>query len=143
MRHTYLLGLLLPLALGGAPGAMAATAAAAKDAAEPAGEAFGNPPVLTNSESPRVGSLLMRQPQATARPHAGQSRNYDLFVSFTDGYIRNPSQGRPDAVRLRSYRGTSVDPAHPYVAPTIEATPGDTVRIKLHNQLPDDPNCAN
>ena len=142
MRHAYLIGLLLPLALGTAPSAMAATAAA-KDSPEPAGEAFGNPPVLTNSESPRVGSLLMRQPQATARPHAGQSRNYDLFVSFTDGYIRNPAQGRPDAVRLRSYRGTNVDPAHPYVAPTIEATPGDTVRIKLHNQLPDDPNCAN
>lgn len=143
MRHAYLIGLLLPLALGAAPSAMAATAAAAKDNPDTAGEAVGNPPVLTNSESPRVGSLLMRQPQATARPHVGQSRNYDLFVSFTDGYIRNPAQGRPDAVRLRSYRGTNVDPAHPYVAPTIEATPGDTVRIKLHNQLPDDPNCAN
>ena len=145
MKHTYLLSLLLPLALGATPGvtsgALAATATA-KDAAEPAGEAFGNPPVLGNSESPRVGSLLMRQPQATARPHTGQERNYDLFVTFTDGYIRNPAQGRPDAVRLRSYRGTDVDPAHPYVAPTIQATPGDTIRIKLHNELPPDPNCT-
>ncbi|CAO3421821.1 multicopper oxidase family protein [Azospirillum endophyticum] len=143
MRNTYLSGLLLLLALGATPSAMAATAEAAKDGAETVGEAFGNPPLLSNSGQPRAGSLLMRQPQATARPHTGKARNYDLFVSFTDGHIRNPAQGRPDAVRLRSYRGTSVDPAHPYVAPTIEATPGDTVRITLHNQLPPDPNCTN
>jgi FtsP/CotA-like multicopper oxidase with cupredoxin domain len=144
MKNAYLLGVLvplaLPLALGAAPAAVAATAPA-KGSVEPAGEAFGNPPVLNNSDSPRAGSLLLRQPQAAPRPHTGQVRNYDLFVAFTDGYIRNPAQGRPDPVRLRSYRGTDVDPNHPYVAPTIEATPGDTVRIKLQNQLPPDPDC--
>ncbi|PWC36633.1 multicopper oxidase family protein [Azospirillum sp. TSO35-2] len=142
MKNAYVLGVLLPLALAAAPGASAATATApAKDSAA-AGESVGNPPVLGNSATPRAGSLLLRPPTATARPHTGQARNLDLFVTFTDGFIRNPPQGRPDPVRLRSYRGTSVDPNHPYVAPTIEATPGDTVRIKLHNDLPADPDCT-
>ena len=142
VKNAYLIGVLLPLALGVAPAVMAATASA-KDSAEPAGETFGNPPVLNTSTAPRAGSLLLRQPQAAPRPHSGQLRNYDLFVTFTDGFIRNPAQGRPDPVRLRSYRGTDVDPSHPFVAPTIEATPGDTVRIKLQNQLPADPDCNN
>ena len=44
-------------------------------------------------------------------------------------------------MRLRSYVGTDTDPKRPFVAPTIEVTPGDTVRITLNNQLPADPSC--
>ena len=54
----------------------------------------------------------------------------------------NPATGTYDKVRLRSYNGTDVDPDTPYVSPTIEAVPGDTVYVNLHNQLPADPSCA-
>src|SRR5262249_49374250 len=44
---------------------------------------------------------------------------------------------------LRSYRDAHemVPPKVPFVAPTIEIFPGETVRITLHNKLPDEPNC--
>jgi len=45
-------------------------------------------------------------------------------------------------VSLRSYTGAGVDPNAPYVAPTIEVNPGDTVDITLHNNLPADPSCT-
>jgi L-ascorbate oxidase len=35
-----------------------------------------------------------------------------------------------------------VDPNTPYVSPTIEVQPGDTIRINLNNQLPEDPTCS-
>src|ERR1043165_4906038 len=39
------------------------------------------------------------------------------------------------------YQGTGVDPNAPYVAPLVELYPGQTVRMTLHNMLPDDPTC--
>nr|WP_318031714.1 multicopper oxidase domain-containing protein [Rhizobium ruizarguesonis] len=68
-------------------------------------------------------------------------RVLDLKVVYTDGYIFNPATGRNDKVRLRSYNGTDVDPTTPYVSPTIEVKPGDTIRVNLRNELPQDPTC--
>ena len=45
-------------------------------------------------------------------------------------------------VKLRSYQGTRVDPNAPFVSPTLEIFPGDTIRINLNNKLPADPSCA-
>ncbi len=66
----------------------------------------------------------------------------DLHVVYTDSQIYNPNTGVNDKVHLRSYVGTDVNPDAPFVAPTIEVNPGDTVRMTLHNDLPkDDPSC--
>ena len=78
-------------------------------------------------------------------PFSGQSqreKSLELDIVYTDGFIYNPATGQNDKVRLRSYNGTEVDPTTPYVSPTIEVKPGDTVRITLKNQLPADPGCG-
>lgn len=95
---------------------------------------IANPRVL--GVSPELQGLGM----PTGRlPH---ERPLELNVVYTDGYIRNPATGRDDKVRLRSYNGTDVDPKTPYVSPTVDVKPGDTVRITLKNDLPADPGCA-
>ncbi|MEP7006890.1 MAG: multicopper oxidase domain-containing protein, partial [Sphingomonas bacterium] len=75
------------------------------------------------------------------RPPLPHERILDLNIVYTDGQIFNPATGRYDKVRLRSYDGTDVDPKVPYVSPTIEVRPGDTIRVNLNNKLPLDPTC--
>lgn len=67
----------------------------------------------------------------------------DLNIVYTSSRLWNPAELRYDPVKLRSYQGTDVNPNAPYVSPTIEVVPGDTVRITLNNQLPADPSCTN
>ncbi|MDQ0454356.1 multicopper oxidase family protein [Rhizobium paknamense] len=143
--------------------ALLASQAVADDVRLPSlDNSFANPPVLGQSKQPVKGTLLqpfntpfsaklLSQPGASAnpviRPHAGREQVLDLKVTYTDGWIRNPSaEGTPekafDRVRLRSYQGTSVDPQYPFIAPTIEVMPGDTVRVRLDNQLPQDTSCT-
>lgn len=83
--------------------------------------------------------VLAAAPGANGLPH---ERVLDLDVVYTDGQIFNPATGRYDKVHLRSYNGTDVDPTVPYVSPTIEVVPGDTIRINLNNKLPADPSCG-
>lgn len=64
-----------------------------------------------------------------------------MNIVYTNSSLYNPATGVRDAVRLRSYQGAQVDPKAPFVAPTIEVAPGDTVRISLNNRLPADPSC--
>lgn len=75
--------------------------------------------------------------------HDGVPREvfYDLDVTYIDSKIYNPGTGQEEAVRLRGYTGAGVDPNAPYVAPTIEMRPGQTVRMTLNNKLPADPEC--
>lgn len=75
-------------------------------------------------------------------PRMSAGKELDLNVVYTESAIYNPETGRKDRVRLRSYAGAGGDPRRPYVAPTIEVLPGDTVRIALHNKLPADPSCT-
>lgn len=69
---------------------------------------------------------------------------YDLFIRYTDGSIFNPNTGRYDKVRLRAYQqktDTGWDGANAtasrFQAPTVVMKPGQTVRFKLYNQLPE------
>lgn len=123
---------------------MCAAAAAQAD-----GEAltFSNPPSI-EQVAPTLkearGTLLMKSAAPTSallNPHAGHERLLDLTVEYTTSTLRDPSTKRDVPVYLRSYRGTGVDPKAPFVAPTIDVTPGDTVRINLDNRLPMDPTC--
>ena len=112
----------------------AAIAADAPDAT--ATRELHNPPVLLRSDV-RLA--------ATALPRGEPTREValDLDIAYTDNKLFDPASGLWDKVHLRSYTGRGVDPNAPFVAPTIEVTPGETVRISLHNKLPADPDCTN
>ncbi|UXI69933.1 multicopper oxidase family protein [Tahibacter amnicola] len=127
----------VPLAL---LGALVAVAPASADAPRQ-----DLPPVLANILRDAVGapaaenaiSGFTRLPEI--RPHDAR---LDLDIVYTESTIYNPATGRDDKVRLRSYRGKGTNPKIPFVAPTIEIQPGETVRIGLNNQLPPEPNCT-
>lgn len=119
------------------PIALWSAAPARADAAERRVE---NPPLLELRKESPARATLMARPQTG--PKAGLERQFDLDIVYTDGQLYNPATGQYDKVRLRSYAGTDIDPKRPYVAPTIEVTPGDTVRITLNNKLPADPSCT-
>ncbi|MBR0347866.1 MAG: multicopper oxidase domain-containing protein [Rudaea sp.] len=111
--------------------AMAADAPDASDARE-----LHNPPVLLRSD-------LRLAATALPRGEAPREVALDLDIAYTDNKLFNPASGLWDKVHLRSYTGRGVDPNAPFVAPTIEVTPGETVRISLHNKLLADPDCTN
>jgi L-ascorbate oxidase len=77
-----------------------------------------------------------------ARPASSSNAALDLYVAYSLGQIWNPATDRYDRVNLRSYQGAQIDPQAPFVSPTIEVTPGDTIRLTLHNRLPADAGCA-
>ncbi len=110
-----------------------------------------NPPVLADQNAPDAPQMLTATPsglqdtaqatQKTAPKHLPErgDKVFDLKIQYTDSQIYNPSTGGYDKVHLRSYNGRAVDPARPYVSPTFEAIPGDTIRVTLDNQLPAGP----
>ncbi|WP_051121288.1 multicopper oxidase family protein [Sphingomonas elodea] len=110
-----------------------------------------NPPVLQDARTPVAKpvttALAMAQPlDGNSQPPRGD-RLLDLTIVYTDSQLYNPTTGLYDKVHLRSYTGKGVDPKAPFVSPTIEAIPGDTVRVLLNNQLPQgaqpgDPGCT-
>ncbi|HJU37990.1 MAG TPA: multicopper oxidase domain-containing protein [Tahibacter sp.] len=65
-----------------------------------------------------------------------------LDIQLTTSKIWNPATGVYDTVELRSYKSPKTDPAIPFVAPTIQTQPGETVRITLNNNLEPEPNCT-
>jgi len=86
-------------------------------------------------------SLTASVPNFASRG-VGSEVSYDLHIRYVEGTLFNPTTGRDDQVRLRSYVGDRVDPANPFVAPTVDLWPGETFRLTLHNELPaDDPSC--
>jgi L-ascorbate oxidase len=99
-----------------------------------------NPPLLQVQQGALPRTTLMAAP-APSRMTSKKSLDLDVTYPERNVYIYNPAEGRADRVKLRSYIGAGVDPNAPYVAPTIEVYPGDTVDITLHNKLPADPSC--
>lgn len=112
-------------------------------AALPAAAEILNPPVLQDERAPIAKPTLAEA--VPAEPLPGKTtpvrgdRLLDLKIQYIDNQIYNPSTGAYDKVHLRGYSGKGVDPNAPYVSPTIEAIPGDTVRVTLDNQLPAGP----
>ena len=108
----------------------------------PAGMAFAQAPAArVVADPPRLEPRqLLRasgEPSAPVREVA-----LDLDIVYTEGKLWNPASGREEAVRLRSYQGTRIDPAVPFVSPMIEMRPGMTARVSLNNKLPADRSCA-
>lgn len=82
---------------------------------------------------------------APLKPEQGETYGtlYKLDGRYTDGTIYNPVTGKDDPVRLRTYVGNTTDWDVPYAGPRIDVWPGETVRLRLTNNLPaDDPSCA-
>lgn len=133
--------------------------------AEEAARIFENPGSLEQqAPQQKTGeTTLLMSSKATAlstlppQPHGGIERALVLNIDYTKSTIFDPATGRNVPVNLRSYQGTGVNPQAPFVAPTIDVTPGDTVRITLNNKLkpkddqpcsahsaePDKPQCFN
>jgi L-ascorbate oxidase len=97
-----------------------------------------NPPEMKKRPKP---------PGHPSQPNGFEEIRLDLNIEYVDGTLYNPKTGIDDPVRLRAY----VDPSQPlpehFVAPSIVARPGDTLRIALNNKLPAttlpvDPGCA-
>lgn len=89
-------------------------------------------------------ALLAAPNPTTASTNAPQmqSSNEALFtweLKKTKNQLWNPATKSYDTVILRSYQGTDTQPNTPYIAPTIEVFPGETVRANLVNQLDIDP----
>src|SRR5262249_41470207 len=107
-------------------------------AAQEAGRIVANPPLLEIRRGVLPKTTLLSVPAA---PSMATKKSLDLNVAYIDSSIYNPATGRVDKVRLRGYAGAATNLDVPYVAPTIEVMPGDTVDITLHNKLPADPTC--
>jgi FtsP/CotA-like multicopper oxidase with cupredoxin domain len=69
-------------------------------------------------------------------PAGNKEIELDLNIEYVDGVMYNPSTGVDDKVRLRAYTQDGLPLPERFVSPTIEARPGDTVRVKLNNKLP-------
>ena len=78
-----------------------------------------------------VGSQSGRGSFASSIPAATNEATLDLNIVYVDGKIWNPSVQRFDAVKLRSYQGTRTDPDAPFVSPTLEINPGDTIKYTV------------
>jgi len=104
---------------------------------------FANPPAaLPEAEPapPRLSGprLLATPPKVQAADSYVDPRQnilYKFSIEFTEGTVRNPWTLSQDKVLLRSYHGSSIDPATPFLAPTITMRPGQAVRISLANNL--------
>ena len=75
---------------------------------------------------------------------SGREADYALPIQYTTGHIYNPATDMWDEVSLRSY-GKNLSPGNllrpDFVAPTVLIKPGQTVRFKLSNKLPAQPDC--
>lgn len=125
------------------PGLAALASGAGPALAQNAAADVVNPPLIGEAGGLKanVETAGLETP-ATAPAGPRPDRVLDLKIVYTDSRLRNPATGGFDKVHLRSYNGTDVSPTAPYVSPTIEIVPGQTVRINLDNQLPADPSCA-
>lgn len=111
--------------------------------------AFIATPQAAHPESARLEAALKNPPiigrQFTKPGDRMLAAPRDLFVAlsveYRDGQMWNPSTNRFDRVRLRSYVSKETETPH-FLGPTIVARPGDTLRLRLTNNLPaDDPSC--
>jgi FtsP/CotA-like multicopper oxidase with cupredoxin domain len=115
--------------------------------AQAAERAVVDPPVAKALRTaPRAGIAPATLEPAEARPAPvlGREAAFAFNIQYTDAKIFNPATNQYDPVQLRSYRDVreTEPPKIPFVAPTIEIFPGETVRITLNNdRLPADPNC--
>jgi L-ascorbate oxidase len=94
---------------------------------------------------PTVGAAAPPGARLTYAPAVAEGQAVlDFNIQRTKATIYNPLTDKDDTVELRSYRDVreTAPPPIPFVAPTVEIYPGETVRITLNNTLKPEPNCA-
>lgn len=126
--------------------AMVAMFAAPAASQSPAPETrVSQPPSLTKKDTNRSGRRL-RLESMVPLPSSGRETIADLDIVLLQSKIWNANSKMFDKVELRAYqdRNRPAHPDRPYVAPTLEAAPGDTVRVFIRNRLPadTDPACV-
>lgn len=96
------------------------------------------PMLRAPTDAPRALGLLR------AQDDSDPDKNPQLNIRLTDGWIYNPATRRHDRVRLRSYvaEDAPANPFTPFVAPILSAKPGETIRVKLNNELAPQPRCT-
>jgi L-ascorbate oxidase len=105
-----------------------------------------DPPVARSERTAPPATVAPADAGAALRAPAltGGEAVFDLNIQYSEAKIYNPALDQYDSVKLRSYRDVreTTPPKVPFVAPTIEIFPGETVRITLNNdKLPADPKC--
>jgi L-ascorbate oxidase len=105
------------------------------------GQEVGAPPLLTlTPPGPKPAQELGAAPTPVVE---GPEVLAKLDVVYIKSRIWNPNSKMFDQVRLRAYQDATRpnDPNRPYVAPTLVAKPGNTVRILMRNLLPPEEGC--
>ena len=93
-----------------------------------------SPPSAVFSDEPSTLALAV-QPSKDV--------SWAVHARMVDGSIFNPETGASDRVRLRAFQGDSTDTSVPFLAPTVRIKPGNTFRLTIVNELPeDDPSCV-
>jgi L-ascorbate oxidase len=133
----------LALATLAAACAIASALAADGTPAEPPADRVVSDPILAPMQRDRPTTALRTLQAARIEPGGSPDKDPLLNIRLTDGRIYNPATRRFDDVRLRSYvaEGATPHPYTPFVAPTLQAKPGETIRVGLNNQLEREPNC--
>lgn len=131
-------------AAGAATAVAALVAAGAVAQAQPAPRLVEPPPVAQMLRSGPAPAALQPFLVAPTEPslHVPQGEVVlDLAIRYVEGEIWNPATGTSDTVNLRAYQDARADAAtgadFRYVGPTIQTVPGETVRVTLHNELPE------
>lgn len=101
---------------------------------------------LDEPAQPTEADGAWKDASGTAAP-AVQNDDPETFVELDillrKSRIWNPNTRVFDNVELRAYQRTDggLPPESPYIAPRVEARPGQTVRLKFRNRLPAEPEC--
>jgi L-ascorbate oxidase len=108
----------------------------------PADRVVADPALVPMQRAP-TGAPRMLQ-AVRVEQGAEPDKNPLLNIRLTEGRIFSPATQRFDRVRLRSYvaAGAPPNPFTPFVAPTLRAKPGDTIRVSLNNELSPEPGCT-
>lgn len=131
----------IPSAATAAVALLAATAAANAQPAERLVEPPPTAQMLRSGPPPAALQPFLVAPPAPAPGIPQGEVVLDLAIRYVEGRIFDPATGTDDTVNLRAYQDLRADPAADadfrYVGPTIETVPGETVRVTLHNELPE------
>ena len=99
--------------------------------------------------APVAERVILNAPVVAIDP---KTHHLDLTLTKVHARIYNPGSGSFDTVLLRTYvahtlvaerapAGFVDSTPSPFIAPTIEAKPGDTIKISLHDALDPQPGC--
>ncbi len=107
--------------------------------------AIADPPILSQAPAARQPVTIDKAQSLVEAPaiFTGRETVANLDIVLHQSKIWNANSQMFDTVEMRTYRDAARPPAPeaPYVAPTLMAAPGDTVRVLIRNLLPAEADC--